>query len=207
MARPLIFTYEKKELPCQINKVDRSKLYGSVKQEAVDDDGNPCRLVTMGSDGKTLIPMGGTAFAYIGSDGRWCDKDSLTPVDLEGEEIEPVKSSFSAPIPLKQKVDVTEYLSHNIRLVYQLDPEEDMPDKLLKELKDGTIYQFPFSYRGGLEADAGFMLTDPEGAIWMCVGKPTRIQFVGFEQSGGVPEVDEEEEEDAVGDLMDFGNL
>lgn len=50
-----------------------------------------------------------------------------------------------------------EYLSHNIRSVYQLETEDDI-GSLVHELEKGTIFSFPYSYRGGLDADAGFLL-------------------------------------------------
>ena len=38
----------------------------------------------------TVIGRGGTAVAYLSTDGLWCEKAQLKPVDIEGNEIEPV---------------------------------------------------------------------------------------------------------------------
>ena len=165
-AKPLIFELGGNEIPCHLSKVDRSKLYGYVDREVLNDSDAPCTLATLASDGQTLIGSGGTSLAYFDPDGQWCDKGDLTAVDQDNEPVKPVGSSFKAPIPLKAKASIEDYLSHNIHNVYLLvaASEDDegaasglSPD-LVAELKKGTIYTFPFSYRGGLDPDTGFLL-------------------------------------------------
>ena len=73
-------------------------------------------------------------------------------------------------------------------------------DSLRAELQQGTIYKFPYSYRGGLEADAGFLLMGEDGHIFFCVGSPTKVDFVGLAQVAVIEEESNEEEMD----LMDF---
>ena len=202
----LILDYSGDEVSCGLNKVDRSKLYGYVKSEVLDENNEACHLATLSDDGKTLIGSGGLTYAYIGVDGNWYDKKELKPVDLDGNELQPVKSTLGVPIELKEKVDIETYLDHNIRLIYALDPEEGFPSGLLDELSDGAIYSFPFSYRGGLNPDTGFLLEGGDGTIWLAVGAETDIQMLGFEQAAAAVE----EEEDQGGgddDLMDFGMM
>ena len=67
MPRALKFKYGNSEFECELNKIDRRKLYGSVDVETRDIDGNRCGLATLANDGKTLIPYGGTALGYISS--------------------------------------------------------------------------------------------------------------------------------------------
>jgi hypothetical protein len=65
-------------------------------------------------------------------------------------------------------------------------------------LKKGTIYHFPYSFRGGLEADAGFLLLAADGTPFLAIGTPTKLEFVGFEEAAGISEESEsagEEEE------------
>ena len=134
MPKPIVFAFEGHDLSFEMNKVDRSKLYGYKELEVVDDNGQPCEMATLADDGRTLVGRGGTGIGYLSADGNWCDKDILQPVDSEGEPITPVKSSFSAPIPLANKVTVEEYMNHSIRLVYQLDlPETSDDDALIRE--------------------------------------------------------------------------
>lgn len=206
MAQSLQFTFGKDEFACSISKVDRTKVYGSVELEVLDEDGKKCDLATLAGDGKTLIPSGGAALAYMSPDGEWRDKGDLKPVDIDGNPIEPVTSTFKQVTDLGESISVEEFLSHNIRLVYLLDVVEgEMPQQLLEDLAGGAIYKFSFSYRGGLEADAAFLIADKDGTPWMLVGKPTRIEFVGYEQTAGVAAAEEDASDDDGGDLMDFG--
>ncbi len=206
MAQALQFQFGSSEFSCAVSKVDRTKLYGSVQLEVLDENGRKCDLATLAGDGKTLIPSGGTALAYLSPDGLWRDKKDLTPVDLDGDEITEVTSTFKVSTDLTKKASYEDYFSHNIRLIYELQTvdEDVFPPDFVAELNDGAIYTFPFSYRGGLEADAAFILAGPDGTIWMTVGKQTKIHFVGVEESGAVAEEEEgpaEEEEDG----LDFG--
>jgi hypothetical protein len=196
----LTLLFNETEFIFQLNKIDRSSLYGHVDLETQDEEGRPCKLVTLAGDGKTLIGSGGFSIAYLSPDGEWCDKSDLKPVDMNGTEIKPVLSTLKTKVRLEQKASVDEYLSHNIRSVYRLDCYNDT-GKLSEELGKGTIYSFPFSYRGGLEADTGFLLTGMDGGIFLCVGNKTQIEFIGFRQME-VVEPDEYTEEE-----LDFGMM
>lgn len=199
MAKPLVFQFGDRDLAFELNKIDRSLLYGSKSLEAVDGHGDVCELATLTNDGQTLIGPGGTGMGYLNADGEWRDKSDLTPVDVEGKELEPVASSFSAPIKLFDTVTVEEYFRHNIKSVYQLPGVDGMED-LVSELKKGTIFSFPFSYRGGLEANAGFLLLNDAGEVFLTIGTPTRTQWVGHQQSIVADEGDDLDADD----LMDF---
>jgi len=202
----LKLSYEGSDLACGISKVDRRKLYGYIETEVVDSETEQvCSLATLAADGKTLIPSGGVALAYVSPKGLWKTKDELKPVDLEGEELSPVASTFKQQVELKETATVEEYLDHNIRMVYQLESEGGFPGGLLAELESGTIFRFPFSYRGGLVPDEAFILRGGDGTIWMAVGKKTDVHFVGQEQVGAavVEEAGGEEEVDP----LDFGMM
>lgn len=199
MAKELVFQFGENDLAFEMNKIDRSKLYGYKEVEVLDESGAACDLATLAEDGRTVVGRGGTGLGYVDADGLWCEKSNLTPVNLEGEPIEPVASSFSAPIKLFETVNADEYLCHNIRLVYQLQAES-IDEELLTQLTGGTIFSFPYSYRGGLEADAGFLLAGEDDAIFLVVGDPTESNFIGMQEAAAVEETDEE---DAT-DLMDF---
>ena len=200
MAKPLVLQLGDADLAMNLTKVDPSKLYGYKEVEVLDDEDHRCELATLADDGRTIVGRGGTGIGYVSADGLWCDKSALKPVNVEGEEIEPVPSSYSAPIKLFETVTCDEYLQHNIRLVYQLQTDDDSSD-LMQELKRGTIFTFPYSYRGGLEADSAFVLLGDDGNIFLAVGNPTKVEFIGLQQTAAVVEEDSEAEEM---DLMDF---
>lgn len=209
MPKPLVFLFGDQEYPLHLNKVDRSKLYGSKDVEAVDENDDCCELATLADDGRTMIGRGGTGLGWIDADGKWREKSELTPHDVDGDEIQPVKSSFNAPIKLFDTATEEEYLAHNVRLVYCLefegpgetDNSAKNLDELMGELSRGTIFKFPYSYRGGLEADAAFMLLNADKQVMLAVGNPTEISFIGIQsQPVAVEPADTEQEVD----LMDF---
>jgi len=202
MPRSLSFTFNEHPVDFVMHKVDRSRLYGFKELLVLDDEGEPCELHTLAEDGKTLIGKGGTGIGYVDADGNWIEKAELAAVNLEGEEIVPVKSSFSAPIALAEKATESDFLDHNMRLIYRLESEA-IDEKLEAELEAGAIFKFPYSFRGGLMADAGFLLHNSEGEIFFLVADPTTVEFVGLQQVA--PTVAEESGGDE--DLMDFGMI
>ena len=205
MPKPIRFLHAGKQLAFQMQKVDRSKLYGYKEILVTDEQEEVCELATLADDGKTLVGKGGTGIGQLTADGKWTDKTKLKPVDLEGNEIKPVPSSFAAPIDLKEETTIDDYLDHNIRLIYRLtiDSDSETEEKLHRKLKDGAILKFPYSYRGGLEADVGFMLMNHQNEIFFVVGGPTVVDFVGLQQVAPAVSSDEPDE----GDLMDFSMM
>jgi hypothetical protein len=220
VAKPLVFKFSGSdaggsdvggsELAFHLHKIDRSKLYGYKELEVLDQQGRGCELATLAGDGHTVVGRGGAALATLDADGRWCEKSQLKPIDLDGKEIAPVASSYAAPIESLQPCPADEYLQHNIRLVYQLEAEPSPQPSpisgegalsLRDELNKGTIFKFPYSYRGGLEADAGFLLSGEDGNIFFAVGNPTKVEYIGLAQ---VAIAEDENPETEEMDLMDF---
>src|SRR5687767_276749 len=195
MAKPLVLKFGDAEIPCHLSRVERSDLYGFVETEALDEQGRKCTLATLADDGKSVITSGGTALVTLSPDGNWLDKKACVPTDPQGNRITPVPSSYAAPVPLEKTATVDEYLSHDIRAVYQISSDADL-SPLMAELNKGTIFCFPYSFRGGLEADAGFLLLAADGTPLIAIGCPTQLQFVGFEEVAAVSDEDEEDEID-----------
>ena len=106
MAKPLVFQFGDCDLSFQLEKVDRSKLYGYKEVEVLDHKGGRCELATLLSDGQTVVGRGGTGMGYVTSTGNWCEKGELKPIDPEGSEIVPVASSYSSPLKLFDTVTV-----------------------------------------------------------------------------------------------------
>ena len=183
MPRALKFKYGDSEFECELNKIDRRKLYGSVDVETRDIDGNRCGLATLANDGKTLIPYGGTALGYISSDGEWVERTDLKPVDLSGNELPLLSSSFDVIIELKKTATLEEFLNYSSRLVYLMGTDDDFAPELVEQLAAGVIFRFEFLYREGISADPAFLLGTPDGLIWMMVGKPSAIEYVGLDQA------------------------
>ena len=203
MARSLEFIFDGKSFSSEIQKVDRNKLYGSVEIETTDRDGRKCSVATLASDGKTLVPSGGTAFGYLNNDGNWVDRSDLIPVDKNNNRLNSVPSSFKDPIELELKVSKERFLDHSVRLCYLLDAE-DMPQSFVKDLAEGAIFKTTFSYRGGIDPDPAFVMQGADESVWLLIGNENNIDFVSFEQTASAAEEDVDDAED---DDLDFGML
>ena len=198
MAKPLVLTFGEEQFPFALCKVERSDLYGFIEVETLDEQGRKCSTATLADDGRSIIASGGTAIVQLSPEGNWVEKKTLSPCDGQGKKIEPVASSYSAPVALTKTCSIEDYLSHDIRSVYQITCETGF-EKLMDELKKGTIFQFPYSFRGGLEPDVGFLLMAADGTPFLAVGCPTKLEFVGFDQSAGiVSDEDEGDEEESL---------
>jgi hypothetical protein len=208
MAKPLVFQLGEDEIALNLNKVDRTKLYGSKEVEAVDEHDQVCELATLAADGRTMIGRGGTGLQWLDADGNWCDKSQLRPIDVHGQEIRPVASSFGQIIKLFDTVTTEQYLDHNIRLVYWVEPAADSVnfDTLVDELRRGTVFSFPYSFRGGLEADVGFLLMNEEQQVMLTVGNPAAISFVTVQNQVAV-EDQSYDSDDSEDELMSFNMI
>jgi hypothetical protein len=203
MARPLILSLDGREIPVSLVKIDREKLYGTVEIEAFDEKGREASLKVLAADGKTLIDKGGTALATISEKGDSLDRSKLTPVNEDGEKIEPVQSSFGEPNVLK-KATAEDYLSQIVKSVYLLQPFEDSDLDYLKDhLSGDQIFTFPFSYRGGVEHDDAFVLGADQEAF-MVTGKKSNFEFLKLNQAAVL---DSPEEQDISADDLDFDLL
>ncbi len=202
MARMLEFRFEGQSFKCAIDKVDRSSLYGSIDVETRDPEGLRCEIATLASDGRTLIPTGGTAFGYLAKDGRWLERGELTPVDKEGRKLNPVGSSFDTGLDLEARVSPERFLDHSIRLSYVLDVVDgNVPPGLEKELDGGAVFKTDFSYRGGINPDPAFMLKGTDGALWLLVGEDGNVSFLSFAE---VATQNPDEAEAEKSDELDF---
>lgn len=210
MPRSLEFTFKGKTFSREIEKLDRTKLYGSVVIETLNADGEVCKLSTLASDGRTLIPAGGTAFGYMNPNGEWVDRSDLVPVDAKGKPLLEMESSFKAPTEIAEEVSIEAFLDHAIRLCYRLAGDDPVPKPLLVALSKGKIFKVPFSYRGGVDPDVAFILQGERGSIWMLIGEETSVEFIGLEEAAlcgaDRAQIDDDEEEDE-GDGLDFGML
>ena len=203
MPRSLVFQLGDRDYSFQMIKVDRSKLYGYKELKVLDENDTRCELATLAGDGRTLVGRGGTGLGWLDVDGGWREKDQLKPVDTDGEEVIPVPSSFSAPIKLFDTATAEEYLECNVRLVYSLETENNDIQDIMDELNRGTIFTFPYSYRGGLEADVAFILLNDDDELMMVVGDRTKIEYIGLAAQSAVVN-EEAEESTSDDDFMDF---
>ena len=206
MPRQLILSLDGREFSVTLTKIDRDKLYGSVEIEAFDEKGREASLRVLAADGKTLIDKGGTALTTVNEKGNSVDRPTLQAVNEDGDAIEPVPSSFNGPNELKTAT-IDDYLSQMFKSLYLVQPaEEDGDIKYLLDHLDGEqIYQFPFSWRGGVDYDQAFVL-GTNGDAFMVVGKQAEFEFVRLNQAAPLDTTGEEETEISADDI-DFDLL
>ena len=206
MPRQLILSLDGREFAVSLVKIDRDKLYGSVEIEAFDEKGREASLRVLAADGKTLIDKGGTALTTVNEKGTTVDRTTLKAVSEDGDEIEPVPSSFNGPNDLK-RAELDDYLGQMFKSLYLVQPaEEDGDIKYLLDHLDGEqIYTFPFSWRGGIDYDQAFVLGS-NGDAFMVVGKPAEFEFVKLNQATALDMTGEEETEISADDI-DFDLL
>ena len=207
MPRSLTFQFRNAQFEAELIKIDRSKIYGTVEVVTNDHEGAETTLMSLARDGRTLIGYGGTGAGYINKDGYWVETGERIPVDVDGDPMELIESSFSAPIPLEKTVSDEDLLDHPIRLAYHLGAE-GLPDSLAEKLTAGDIYRFDFSYRGGPVADPAFLMTDLDGDLWLLIGNTSEVAFRDFKQVALCAAAQTDEvEDDSEDDNFDFDML
>lgn len=202
MAKDIIFKQKGKEFPFVPVRLDRKKLYGWQDRFAVDENGETCELAYIDEYGTTIIPKGGMGLGILSPENRWIDRSELKAVDENGNQVDKVPSTFSAPVALEKTVTVEEFLDHEIYSIYSLQGGENHPD-FVKAIASGPIYTFIFNYRESYEGDPAFLLEN-EGQLFILVGKPISYTFCSLEEIADIEEISEEEAEE---EDLDFGMM
>ncbi|MEO5859251.1 MAG: hypothetical protein ABIR33_09915 [Pyrinomonadaceae bacterium] len=203
MAKSLRLSLDGNEFEVMITRIDRDDLYGRVEVEAFDEKGKPAELKVLAADGKTLIERGGSALAVVNEKGDSIERSELVPVDLEGEELTKVESSFNLTNELSA-AEVDDYLGLVVKSVYVLDPAEESDITYLADhLEGGQMYKFPFSYRGGIEHDAAYILGSGKDAF-MILGKDGEVDYLKLNQA---TVLDPQEEVEISADEISFDLL
>ncbi|HEX6278553.1 MAG TPA: hypothetical protein VFZ49_00940 [Pyrinomonadaceae bacterium] len=186
------------EFEVLITRIDRDDLYGRVEVEAFDEKGKPAELKVLAADGKTLIEKGGTALEVVNEKGDSIDRSELVPVDLDGDPLPKVESSFGQTNEL-ERAETDDYLGLVVKSVYVLDPPEDSAlDYLMEHLDGNQMFKFPFSYRGGIEHDAAYIIGNGKDAF-MVLGKEGEVDYLSLNQATKLePEEDQEISADEI---------
>ena len=201
MARMASLKLNDKIFSAGLIKLDRKKIYGWSKIDIFDDSDQGCTLASI-ADGQYVLPSGSITLAGFNPKGEYIAKSSLIGVDEEGKKVEKVPSVFDEPASLT-KADLDEFLSLNVKSVYQLGMEEGK-EELLGLLEGGDIYHFLFNYRADYEGDPAFVLEN-DGEVFVLVGKKIEFEFIGLDGAGALDE--EEPETEEVEDEFDFAMM
>ena len=121
-----------------VNKIDRSKLYGSKKRIAVDVQGHECSAAALTRDGKYILPTGGTALLYLDEHEDVVERNQLQAVDPEGSNGDSEESSPNEAMELGPEISAAEILEYTISHVYMLEPVS-LPPELEKMRASGLM--------------------------------------------------------------------
>ena len=196
MARKVKFNINSSLLESGIVKVDRSKLYGSSKKIVRDMKGNECVLSNL-YNGDRILPKGSISQVLVDSEGLFVSRSALVGFNSNNEQVEKVSSIFSNDNQC-EKVDLDEFLSVNVKSIYQLVIEEDDKEKWNTLFANDEIYHFVFNYREDYEGDDAYLISNGDD-LFITVGKKNDFEFL--EQSNIL--IDDEEEEE-IDDELDF---
>ena len=196
MAKELVFKLSGKDYNTAPVKLERKKIYGWTDTIATDRSGDVCGSAYLSPDDALIIPSGGLKQGTVSADGRWLEKSELTAYSEDGTEVLPVlPSAFDAPIELKEKATVEQFLDNDWESVYQLDNAD------LAAAVGDDIYKFEFSYRGGTNHNDAYLVTTPAG-LFLFAGDRQEFPLVSLAEETTIDDTEEAEEE-AI-DELDF---
>ncbi|MCI5058071.1 MAG: hypothetical protein MRY83_18300 [Flavobacteriales bacterium] len=197
MAKAANFKINGLEFTGSIDKVDRKKIYGYSKVEVRDESGGICSLASVSPDGSHLLPSGCTGIININENGHYISRSDMLVVDKDNKLVDKVPSTFELDcVELQEVKDISEYLSLNVKSIYQLNIEDETKkQELIAYLKEVNLLYFMFNYRADYDGDDAYLLEN-EGYVFAVIGKKAQFEFLGFEnQVEEEVEMDEEEEE------------
>ena len=196
MARKVKFSINNNLFESAIVKVDRSKLYGSSKKIVRDINGNECVLSNL-YNGDRILPKGSISQVLLDNEGLFVSRSDLVGFNSSNKKVDKVSSIFSIDNKC-EKVDLDEFLSVNVKSIYQLAVDEVDHEKWSVLFANDEIYHFIFNYREDFEGDDAYLLSNGED-FFITVGKKNDFEFL--EQNNIIIDDDEEEE---IDDELDF---
>ncbi len=197
MAKALNFKFEDHEFSAAIVKVDRKKIYGYSKVEVKNEKGELCTLANVTSDGMHILPPGCTGIINVNSKGEIVSRTEMQVVDDNGKPIEKIPSIFDVKEIMLNPSTIEDYLSINVKSIYQLTLEDAELDELITQHQ---VFSFKFNYRADYQQDDAFLIKKDD-TYFVVIGFSVPFEFVGLEEELVEIIVEEEEEE------LDFGMI
>ena len=193
MARNVKFKINEVSLDSEIVKVDRTKLYGSSKKIVKDKDGNQCIISNL-YNGNKVLPKGSISQILVDEKGKFVKRSELIGLDLNNNKVEKVSSIFSIE-NICTKVDIDEFLSVNVKSIYQLKIDESMINSWKNFFTNDDVYHFVYNYREDYEGDDAYLIYNGLD-FFITIGKKNDFYFL--KQNNILIEDDEEEIEDEL---------
>ena len=199
MGRPIKFNLSGVSLEAEITKVDRSKLYGTSARVVYDENGEECSLSNL-YQGSAILPKGSISQTLLDSKGNYVSRSDLIGFNNLNQKVEKVSSIYSGENNCK-KVTIDEFISANVKSIYQLNIENSNLENWKKCFLNDEIYCFIFNYREDYEGDDAFLISNGETAFAV-IGKIADLEFVGMNDNEKELVVNEEESSEE--DELDF---
>jgi len=197
MSRQIKFNLEGVLLQAPISKVDRAKLYGTSTREVYDENGDECTLSDL-YQGSVILPKGSVSQVLIDKKGNYVSRSELIGFNWLNQKVEKVASIYSQENNCK-KTSIDEFLSANIKSVYQLNIENDNLESWKKCFLNNEIYHFIFNYREDFEGDDAYILSNGSD-FFVIVGKQNEYEFLELDTIS----IESDEEDIADDDNLDF---
>jgi|TARA_B100001741_G_C16529701_1_gene588965 hypothetical protein len=197
MSRQIKFNLEGVLLEAPINKVDRAKLYGTSTRVVYDENGELCKLSDL-YQGSIILPKGSLSQVLIDKKGNYVSRSDLIGFNKSDQKVEKVASIYSQENKCK-KIPLDEFISANIKSVYQLTISDVDLESWKKCFSNNEIYHFIFNYREDFEGDDAYILSEGNH-FFIIVGKQNEYEFLELETIS----IDHEEEDIIEEDNVDF---
>ncbi|PSI00585.1 MULTISPECIES: hypothetical protein [Synechococcus] len=191
MAKPVILIHNDIASNFQLQKLERSKLYGCKRRIPVDEDGEPCVRASLTEDGEVIILSGMAAQGWFDDLGRQVEASEIGAQSSDGIALELVLSTLGVSQPLEGPVSPMEVLDLAVSSVYQL-TADTISDELAASLTSGEVWRFRFNYRSDFLAETAYLLANDAG-IFALIGQPATAPYL---QLNAIPPVEAAEGED-----------
>ena len=197
MGRPIKFNLSGVSLEAEITKVDRSKLYGTSTRVVYDENGEECSLSNL-YQGSAILPKGSISQTLLDSKGNYVSRSDLIGFNNLNQKVEKVSSIFSGENNCK-KVTIDEFISANVKSIYQLNIENNNLENWKKFFLNDEIYCFVFNYREDYEGDDAYILSNGIN-FFIIVGKQNSYEYLKLNTIS----IDVEDEDSTQDDDLDF---
>ena len=197
MGRPIKFNLSGVSLEAEITKVDRSKLYGTSARVVYDENGEECSLSNL-YQGSAILPKGSITQTLLDSKGNYVSRSDLIGFNNLNQKVEKVSSIYSGENNCK-KVTIDEFISANVKSIYQLNIENSNLENWKKCFLNDDIYCFIFNYREDYEGDDAYILYNGIN-FFIIVGKQNSYEYLKLNTIS----IDVEDEDSTQDDDLDF---
>ena len=184
-------------MEAEITKVDRSKLYGTSARVVYDENGEECSLSNL-YQGSAILPKGSITQTLLDSKGNYVSRSDLIGFNNLNQKVEKVSSIYSGENNCK-KVTIDEFISANVKSIYQLNIENSNLENWKKCFLNDDIYCFIFNYREDYEGDDAYILYNGIN-FFIIVGKQNSYEYLKLNTIS----IDVEDEDSTQDDDLDF---